>query len=368
MTENIQIKELSKIIGGKVRDFSESPYIRGGRRGSNVLLIPLLSASLAFLLVVSPAYAGAGSGFGESMRMYGAAAQAGTGGLPLERFANSDSEVFTQQSYMDAGVRWVGMGLEVGMFSVIRIGFEGVMVSADGVDQTVEQIDGSYSGSTGKMSASETALRGSLQWDFGGRPFSVSARMEMQGVSQDIAGDKGSGIGTTGMLFGRYGLNESWNLLGWVSGGPYGQGHGSDFVSSVTGGAGVEHPGGLGLIGGSEGFRLGAEYEMTPGDQASTGGGLVYWFGGRDIAGTGVRLAIRAGFRGEPGSVAPSQGRFGVGVTFRDDLGVGWGADYGFVPFGNLGTVHYLSARIKLGLGFFRHADDTKGEYGGGGR
>jgi len=318
------------------------------------------------LLAASPAFAGAGIGYGESMRVYGSAPEAGTGGIPLERFTNPDSEMYTNQSYMSAGVRWVGLGVEVGLFSSMRVGFEGVMVTADGADQTEEQSDGSYARTVGKMSASETALRGSLQWNFGGPAIAVSARLEMQGLSQDIAGNQGRGVGTTGTLFGLYRLNEAWNLLGWASGGPYGQGRGLDFVSSVSGGAGVERPGGLGLVGGAEGCRVGAEYEQAPGEQASAGGGLVYWFGGRDLDGNGVRLAIRGGFRGEPGTVAPAQGRFGAGVTFRDEQGIGWGADYGFVPFGDLGTVHYLSARIKLGLGLFRHADDTSGEYGGG--
>ena len=299
------------------------------------------------------------------MRMYGGAPEAGTGGLPLERFTNPDSEIYTDQSYLTAGIRWVGLGAEVGLFSALRLGFSGVMVTADGADQTEEQSDGSYGRSVGKMSASETALRGSLQWNFGGAGFAVSARADLQGLSQDIAGNKGQGVGTTGSLFGLFHLNETWNLLGWASGGPYGDGRGYKFVSAVTGGAGVELPGGLGMAGGSEGFRVGAEYGQVPGDKAAIGGGLVYWFGGRDLDGTGVRLAVRGGFRGEPGTVAPAQGRFGLGVTYRDDQGIGWGADYGFVPFGDLGVVHYLSARIKLGLGFFRHADDTSGEYRG---
>ena len=302
------------------------------------------------------------------MKMYASAPEAGAGGLPLERFTNRDSEIYSNQAYMSAGVQWVGLGLEVGMFSAIRLGFEGVMVTADGADQTEEQSDGSYSRSLGKMSASESAMRGSLQWNFGGSGAAISARVGMTAVLQDIVGSKRKGVGANGSIFGLFRINDGWNMLSWASGGPFGESGAYDFVSTVSGGAGAEHPGGLGLIGGSEGFRLGAEYGKTAGDQGSLGIGTVYWFGGRELDGTGVRLAIRAGFRGEPGSVDATQGRFGVGLTFRDDLGIGWGADYGYVPFGDLGSVHYLSARIKLGLGLFRHSDDTSGEYQGDGR
>lgn len=324
------------------------------------------SAVLAVLLalVASGVRAGAGMGFGESMLMHMDAPSAGTGGLPLEKFTNPDSEVYTDQSYLTAGVRWVGLGVEVGLFSALRLGFEGVMVSVNGADQTEEDAAGAYAGTLGKMDASETALRGSLQWNIGSRDIDVYARFEMEQFSQEMAGYKSDGMGTSGSLFGIYRVNESWNILGWGAGGPFGEDKRFDFVSSVSGGAGIEHPGGMGLIGGKEGVRLGAEFGQVAGER-SAGAGLVYWFGGRDLDGTGVRVAIRAGYRGEAGMVSPSQGRFGCGVTYRDDLGIGWGADYGFVPFGDLGTVHYLSARIKLGLGFARHADDTRGEYGG---
>ena len=352
--------------GEGARDRSGSLMARAARRSRVANAVRLLPVVALFLAAANPAQAAAGAGYGESMRLYGGAPEAGSGGLPLESFTNPDSEIYTNQSYMTAGVRWIGLGLEVGLFSALRVGVEGVMVTAGGAEGSGEGADGTYSGSLGKLSADETAIRGNLQWNFGAPKFTAAVRVEMQSLSQDISGNRGEGLGTKGHVFGMYRPGESWNLMAWGSGGPFGSARGFDFASAMSGGAGLDHPGGLGLLGGSEGLRFGAEYGMSPGgDKPAIGSGLVYWFGGSELDGSGLRLVLRGGFRGEPNTVAPSQGRFGVGVTFRDDQGVGWGADYGFVPFGDLGVIHYLSARIKLGLGLFRHVDDSSGERGG---
>jgi len=308
---------------------------------------------LLILIISGQGQAGPGTGFGESLRLQGNAPQAATAGLPLETYYNADMEIYTDQSYLTAGTRWVGIGGEVALFSVLRLGFEGIDVRTGDVPQTVEQSDGSFGGEIGRTNAYETGWRGRAQFDAkvpGG--FLVAGRVEVEQLTQDVSGDRGTGMGVVASAFGALPMGEAWGALAWASGGPFGTGDGASFASSVRVGGGVEWRGGLGLVGGAEGLRAGAEAEHYNESVTNVGGGLIYWFGGPDRDGQGARLVLRGGFRAAPDSVAPAGARFGIGFVLRDETGVGWGADYAYVPFGDLGALHYVGARIKLGGGF----------------
>lgn len=308
-----------------------------------------MSSALLALMILARGVAagGAGTSFGEELRLQAAAPTAATGGIPLEEFTREELLLEGHQHRLPVGTRWAGVGAELSLWQGTRFGARGTGAFTEGVPATTERPDGSYGGEQGTVQATVWGGEAFAQHAFrlagGGR---MDVRLTVLGSREDLAGSRATGAAASGAGFWTLPLGEAASFLCWASAGPYGRGGGAAFASSAAAGLGLERLGGLGLAGGAEGFRFGAEGSRLGEGAFEGGAGGAYWFGARDAEGPGLRFILRAGIRGVEGGVAPVQPRFGFGVSLKTAGNFGVGADYAVVPFGDFGSLQFLSARL----------------------
>lgn len=305
------------------------------------------AALLAAFLASPVAAGGPGTTFGDGLRLQTDAPTAAAGGLPLERYAREELLLEGRQNRLPVGARWADLGAEASLWEGTRLGAEGGGAFAEGIPATTELSDGSYGGEQGTVQAAEWewAAFGQQAFALGGNG-RLDVRLTLLGARQDFAGSSGSGLGASLAGFWAVPLGEAASFLLWTEDGPFGRGRGAAFASAFGGGLGLERPGGLGIAGGAEGFRFGAEGRFLAEGGLEGGAGAVYWFGGPALAGPGMRFLLRAGIRGLEGGVVSVQPRFGFGVSLTTAGNFGVGADYAVVPFGDFGLLQVLSARV----------------------
>ncbi|MEK7765647.1 MAG: hypothetical protein AAB368_05360 [bacterium] len=299
--------------------------------------------------VLAAAAPGPGTGFGEALRNQASACRAGSGGLPLEDYLVSGLSAEVFQNYLGVDVRWAGLGVEATLWQGTRLGARGAGTFSEGIPATTELADGSFGGTTGTVRAEEWTwtVFAQQRWTTptGGR---IDARLTGLGIRQDLAGDAATGAGIAAAAFVALPVSAAATFLAWGEAGPFGRGRGAGFAQSVRFGFGLERQGGIGLVGGQEGFRLGGEGEGLLEGLWDAGGGLVYWFGGRAADGPGMRLFLRGGARSMGAGVTALQPRFGFGASLLTEGNFGIAADYAAVPFGDFGVMQSLTARITF--------------------
>lgn len=313
-----------------------------------------------FVLAPGICQASAGVGFGESLRVIASAREAGTGGLPLEDLQARAIYLEASQIYLGMGIRWLGLALEGNILPRTRIGMAGTGLFAEGVVETTEAADGSFLEKLGTTQAAEYCWMAYAEqrWENLETGNLVTVRVTGHAVTQDLVGGAGSGFALSAAGFGHFPLRLGLNLLCWADGGPFGVGEDRGFARSMRAGAGLEAPGGLGLIGGKEGARFGLEGEQLAEGLWQAGVGGLYWLGAKDCEGPGFRLILRAGARGIQEGIENAQIRFGVGLMMGSEGNYGWAIDYSAVPFGEFGNLHYISARVLLGSMFIGRRQD----------
>jgi hypothetical protein len=293
---------------------------------------------------------GPGTGFGEAVRLEMGAPRAATGGLPMEEYSARGVTLNADQFYLGDRARWFGVGLDSRVTGGVRAGGSVHQFSVEGARQAFENADGSYGGEGDGIGASELGWKAFVQLLLPRQEqFTLGLRATVQGLSQEVAGWRGSGLAGNAEMVGERPLTERSRFLGWMAAGPFGASRSSSFAWSARAGAAIERRGGVYLARGSEGFRAGLEAERLGESLLQVGAGMLYWFGGDELEGDGARLVLRAGARREQSVVVENQFRGGVGFRFNGTGGFGWGLDYAYVPFGLLGQIHYMSVSVTFG-------------------
>jgi len=303
-------------------------------------------AALLFSLRGAEA-ANVGSGFGESVLVLTSARQAGSGGIALEDPWRRGSIIEANSVLLTSGLQWFGGGYQGGLGSTLRLGGEVFVFSPPASVRTFENSDGTFGGNQGTVSAPEWGGRLLGQFSIlntGG--WKVAALGRVSGLIQQLPDSSNSGFAIEAGGQGQLGLGGGRFLTTWALAGPLGRGAGLGYAGQVTGGAGLMAVVPKGLLGGAEGYAIGAEGQWLTEGLMHGGVGGLYWFG--KLNAPGATFFLRAGLRYAAQSAQVYQPRGGLGVLWRTKAKWGFQFDYAVVPIGELGMYHYATVGMRL--------------------
>lgn len=307
-----------------------------------------LTVALGFAGAVTTEAANVGVGFGERLMSLTSARQAGTGGVSLEDNWRRGDLLETGTVLLPPGLRWYGIGYQGGVGSTLRLGIEGFGFSAPSITRTTENPDGTYGRTEGTVDALEWGGRAVGQltlleagdWLVGGLG-RLSGLMEQ---SQGLRRTGGLGLELGGQA--RYALKPGRALIFWGLAGPLGRSAQRLFAYQVTLGTGLLAGLPIGVLGGPEGYAIGADAQFLGEGLFDSGIGGVYWFGRIDQP--GFTFFLRAGARCAPHTAQLVQPRGGLGLLWRQMNGFGLQYDYTIAPIGELGFFHYAGLALRL--------------------
>jgi hypothetical protein len=308
-----------------------------------------IAALAAVLLASNPAFTApnVGAGFGESLWALTSARQAGSGGLAIEDPWREGSLLETSTVLLNPGMRWFGLGWQGGVSKSARAGLEIFSFTAQDIPRTVETAEGNYGGKIGTFKATDYGGRAVLQHtvlDAGGMRVAVISRAS--GMFQELPGASYSGAALEMGAQVRRDIGPSRMLNLWALAGPLGKGGGRWFTGQFCAGGGFLADTARGVLGGNEGYSVGAEGTFLGEGLLNGGLGAIYWFGRPNAS--GLTLLLRGGARVEQASIASVKPQGGLGLIWRGMGEFGLQFDYAAVSLGPLGYFQYATIGVRL--------------------
>ena len=288
-----------------------------------------------------------GAGYGESMWALTSARQAGSGGLAIEDPWREGSLVETSTVLLNPGMRWFGLGWQGGVSKVARAGAEIFSFSAENIARTFETSDGMYAGTRGTVKTTDYGGRAVLQYtilDAGGMRIAGLGRVS--GMFQELPGSNYSGAAFEAGAQARRDLGPGRMLNLWALAGPLGKGGGRWYTGQFCTGAGILSDTSRGMLGGNEGFSVGAEGSFLGEGLLNGGLGAIYWFGRPQAS--GMTILLRGGARVEQASITTVKPQGGLGFIWRGRGEFGIQFDYAAVSLGPLGYFQYATIGVRL--------------------
>jgi len=288
-----------------------------------------------------------GTGFGERLWTLTSARAAGSGGIALEDPWRQGVSLDTSNISLGSGLQWYGLGYEGGVGDLLRVGMEGFLFSAPGITQTLETSEGKWAADLGTVGASEWGGRlvGQLMMAEG-YGWKLAGLVRVSGLVQNLPSESHSGAAVEAGGQAQQPIGGGRAVTAWVLAGPLG--YGGQTLFSRQSQVGGELMGSIprGLLGGDEGYAVGADGRVMGEGLSAYGLGFVYWFGNRSRS--GLTFSLRGGGEYGKGSAEVFRPRGGLGALWRSTRGWGFQLDYAYAPMGEVGSFNYLTLSVRL--------------------